>query len=437
MPRSITLALPVTLVLTGVLLAACAGAQDTAPSAAPSVVPTPAPEAPGTAPAPSAAPSVVPTPAPEAPGTAPAPSAAPSVVPTPAPEAPGTAPALAPPQATPNPVAFETPTGDGTGVRLTTDLGDIVIGLFTESAPVASENFLNLAGSGYYDGVGFHRVAPGFVLQGGDPEGTGAGGPGYTIADEEVVGEYGRGIVAMARTPEPNSQGSQFFVVLDDEAKRSLDAARTYAIFGRVVEGMDVVDAIVARGPASDLIEDPVRIQSASIEQVELPAEPTPAPPTAAELAAADLAAKLPESAAGIDLLDRAAFDSAVVLPEADPALIAELEAVASERGTDLEGLSIARASGASGEAFASVVAVTIPGVPAADVQEVLSRLIFGVSDDVISTQEVIAGREVTRYEMTVEGGPAQIAYGLPSGEVAWFLVTDEGSLEEVIAALP
>jgi peptidyl-prolyl cis-trans isomerase B (cyclophilin B) len=420
MPRSITLALPVTLVLTGLLLAACAGAQDTAPSAAPSVVPTPAMETPGTAPAPSAAPS-----------------AAPSVVPTPAPETPGTAPALAPPQATPNPVAFETPTGDGTGVRLTTDLGDIVIGLFTESAPVASENFLNLARSGYYDGVGFHRVAPGFVLQGGDPEGTGAGGPGYTIADEEVVGEYGRGIVAMARTREPNSQGSQFFVVLDDQAKRSLDAARTYAIFGRVVEGMDVVDAIVARGPASDLIEDPVRIQSASIEQVELPAEPTPAPPTAAEMAAAELAAKVPESAAGIDLLDRAAFDSTVVLPEADPALIAELEAVASEHGTDLEGLSIARASGASGEAFASVVAVTIPGVPAADVQEVLSRLIFGVSDDVISTQEVIAGREVTRYEMTVEGGPAQIAYGLPSGEAAWFLVTDEGSLEEVIAALP
>ena len=276
MPRSITLALPVTLVLTGVLLAACAGAQDAAPSAAPSVVPTPAPEAPGTAPAPSAAPSVVPTPAPEAPGTAPA---------------------LAPPQATPNPVAFETPTGDGTGVRLTTDLGDIVIGLFTESAPVASENFLNLAGSGYYDGVGFHRVVPGFVLQGGDPEGTGAGGPGYTIADEEVVGEYGRGIVAMARTPEPNSQGSQFFVVLDDEAKRSLDAARTYAIFGRVVEGMDVVDAIVARGPGLRPDRGPrAHPVGHASSRCELPAEPTPAPPTAAELAAADLAAKLPES---------------------------------------------------------------------------------------------------------------------------------------------
>ena len=73
----------------------------------------------------------------------------------------------------------------------------------------------------------------------------------------------------------------------------------------------------------------------------------------------------------------------------------------------------------------------------AAVIQDALSRLIFGVSDDVISTQQVIAGREVTRYEMTVEGGPVQTAYGLPSGEVAWFLVTDEGSLEEVIAALP
>jgi peptidyl-prolyl cis-trans isomerase B (cyclophilin B) len=395
MPRSSRLALPATLALASILLAAPVGAQDATPSAVPSVAPTPAPEAPGTAPA------------------------------------------LAPPQATPNPVAFETPTGDGTGVRLTTDLGDVVIGLFTESAPVASENFLNLVESGYYDGIGFHRVVPGFVIQGGDPEGTGAGGPGYTIADEEVVGEYGRGIVAMARTPQPNSQGSQFFIVLDDEAKGSLDAARTYAIFGRVVEGMDVVDAIVARGPASDLVEDPVRIQSARIEQVQLPPEPTPAPPSASEEAAAALAAMLPESVAGIDLLDRAAFDSTVVLPEADPALIEELEAVASEKGTDLQGLSIARASGATEETFAAIVAVTIPGVPAADVQEVLSRLIFGVSDDVISTQEVIADRAVTRYETTVEGGPAQIAYGLANDEVAWFLVADEGSLEEVIAALP
>ncbi len=396
MPRSLGLAIPATLALVSALLAAPAGAQDASPAAEPS-----------------------------------------AAVATSAPGTPGTAPALAPPQATPNPVAFETPTGDGTGVRLTTDLGDIVIGLFTESAPVATENFLNLVESGYYDGVGFHRVAPGFVLQGGDPTGTGAGGPGYTIQDEEVVGEYGRGIVAMARTPAPNSQGSQFFVVLDDAAKASLDAARTYAIFGRVVEGMDVVDAIVARGPASDQVEDPVRIQSATIEPVELPAEPTPEPPTASELAAADLAAKLPESVADIALTDRAAFDSSVVIPQADPAVVSELEALAAGYGTDLEQLSIARASGAAGDAFAAVVAVTIPDVPAADTQEVLARLIFGVGDEMTATTETVAGREVVRYDLTVEGGPAQVAYGVASGDVAWFLVADEASLEEVVAALP
>jgi peptidyl-prolyl cis-trans isomerase B (cyclophilin B) len=344
---------------------------------------------------------------------------------------------LAPPEATPNPVPLEVPTGDGTGVRLTTDLGDIVIGLFTESAPVAAENFLNLVEAGYYDGLGFHRVVPGFVIQGGDPEGTGGGGPGYTIADEEVVGRYGRGIVAMARTPAPDSQGSQFFVVLDDAAEASLAAANTYAIFGRVVEGMDVVDAIVERGPASDLIEDPVRIQEATVEQVQLPPEPTPPPPTASEQATAELAAKLPASAAGIDLADRAAFGSNAIREQADPALIAELEALAAERGTDLERLSIARASGAAGDSFAALVAVSIPGIPGADSQEVLSRLVFGVAEGVTSTGETIAGRDVTRYEMTVEGGPTQVAYGLPSGEVAWFFVTDEGSLEEVIGALP
>jgi peptidyl-prolyl cis-trans isomerase B (cyclophilin B) len=362
-------------------------------------------------------------------GTSPAPA-------SPATEQPTVRP-LAPPDATPNPVAMEVPTGDGTGVRLTTDLGDVVIGLFTESAPVATENFLNLVRSGYYDGLGFHRVVPGFVIQGGDPEGTGAGGPGYTIADEEVVGRYGRGIVAMARTPAPDSQGSQFFVVLDDAAEASLADANTYAIFGRVVEGMDVVDAIVERGPASDLVEDPVRIQKATVEQVQLPPEPTAPPPSVSEQAAAELAALLPESVAGIDLLDRAAFDSTVVLGQADPALVAELEALAAERGTDLERLSIARASGAAGEAFAAIVAVSVPGVPAADVQEVLSQLIFGVAEDVTSTQESVAGRDVTRYEMSVEGGPAQIAYGLPSGEVAWFFVTDEGTFEEVVTALP
>ena len=167
---------------------------------------------------------------------------------------------------------------------LTTELGDVVIGLFNESAPVAAENFLQPRRLGLLRRRRLPPLrVPGFVLQGGDPEGTGAGGPGYTILDEEVVGQYGRGIVAMARTQEPNSQGSQFFIVLDDEAEGALEAYRTYIIFGRVVEGMDVVDAIVAAREPSNQIADPVRIESTSIEQVELPPEPTPAPPSPAE----------------------------------------------------------------------------------------------------------------------------------------------------------
>ena len=220
---------------------------------------------------------------------------------------------LAPPLATPNPEPMEVPSGDGTAVRLTTDLGDVVIGLFNESAPVAAENFLNLAESGFYDGVGFHRVVPGFVVQGGDPEGTGGGGPGYTIEDEEVVGQYGRGIVAMARTQAPNSQGSQFFFVLDDSAEPPLEDARTYVIFGRVIEGMDVVDAIVEAREPSDLIEDPVRIISTSTEQAELPPEPTPEPPSEAEVAAAELEAMLPVEVAGLPL-ETTAFTSDQIL---------------------------------------------------------------------------------------------------------------------------
>ena len=88
---------------------------------------------------------------------------------------------------------------------------------------------------------------PDFVIQGGDPNGDGTGGPGYTIPDEQVVGDYGRGVVAMARTSQPNSQGSQFFIVVDDAARPALEQYRTYVIFGEVVSGMDVVDQIAAR----------------------------------------------------------------------------------------------------------------------------------------------------------------------------------------------
>jgi len=338
-----------------------------------------------------------------------------------------------PPEATPNPVALETPAGDGTGVRLTTDLGDIVIGLFTESAPVAADNFLNLARSGFYDGIGFHRVVPGFVIQGGDPEGTGAGGPGYTIADEQVVGQYGRGIVAMARTEAADSQGSQFFIVHDDEAEAALESARTYAIFGRVVEGMDVVDAIVERGPASDLIEDPVRIISSSVEQVELPPEPTPPPPTAAQVAADALAARLPTEIAGMELSGIGTFSSDQILSQVSPEMLARLEAAAEASGSDLERLSIVQAGAQDGDVALAIVAASIEGVPAAGVVAPLASLVMGVEPDASFTVESIAGREVRRYEQA----PGTAAYVLASGDVAWFFIADEASLEEVVSALP
>ncbi len=160
--------------------------------------------------------------------------------------APATPAALRPPDATPLTQPPAEPASDGTTATIATVLGDIVIELHTDSAPVATENFVNLADAGYYDGVIFHRLVPGFVIQGGDPTGTGTGGPGYTIPDEPVVGQYGRGVVAMARSSQPNSQGSQFFIVLDDMAEEPLESFRTYVIFGEVTAGMDVVDAIAA-----------------------------------------------------------------------------------------------------------------------------------------------------------------------------------------------
>jgi len=135
--------------------------------------------------------------------------------------------------------------------------GTIVIELYGGSAPVATANFVQLAQAGYYDGVVFQRIVPGFIIQGGDGQygrepnvdvaHVGQGGPGYTIVDEAVVGDYTRGIVAMARTAQPNSQGSQFFICLAD-LRTQLDKAGGYVIFGLVTAGMDVVDRIAA-GP--------------------------------------------------------------------------------------------------------------------------------------------------------------------------------------------
>ena len=339
---------------------------------------------------------------------------------------------LGPPEATPNPVALDTPAGDGTAIRFTTEEGDFVVGLFNESAPVAAENIQNLAEAGFYDGVGFHRAVPGFVLQGGDPEGTGRGGPGYTIVDEEVVGQYGRGIVAMARSQAPDSQGSQFFVVLDDAAEGALEAYRTYTIFGRVVEGMDVVDAIVAAREPSDLIEDPVRILSTSIEQVELPPEPTPAPPTPAEAAAEALAELMPGSAGGYDL-QRIVYTLDEVGDQFDREVVADLQAIVEEAGGDLGLMSVAQASAGDNDGFVSIAAASIPGVDGQLVLEPVAQLLLPNTDIGSGVEETFGERTTTAFDL----GNDQRIHVFASGDVVWFVTTSVEDVESMISALP
>jgi peptidyl-prolyl cis-trans isomerase B (cyclophilin B) len=124
-------------------------------------------------------------------------------------------------------------------VTITTDRGPIVMDLDPQLAPNTVNNFIGLARDGYYDGLTFHRVVPEFVIQGGCPEGTGRGGPGYKFDDEPVKGEYTLGAVAMANAG-PNTNGSQFFICIDD-CRRKLTP--NYNLFGHVVDGMDVATA--------------------------------------------------------------------------------------------------------------------------------------------------------------------------------------------------
>lgn len=202
-------------------------------------------------------------------------------------------PSGAPPEATPQPTTVpaggypagcptEAPpplgAGDTATVTLATEQGDIVVAVDGALAPNATGNFVALAECGAYDGVVFHRLVPGFVIQGGDVENgrkpnvdpslVGTGGPPYRITDDPVTTPYGRGTVAMARTAEPNSQGSQFFIVLDEAARAPLESYNTYAIIGTVTEGMDVVDAIAAMPnsgePANQALE-PVAITGATV----------------------------------------------------------------------------------------------------------------------------------------------------------------------------
>jgi cyclophilin family peptidyl-prolyl cis-trans isomerase len=127
-----------------------------------------------------------------------------------------------------------------TQIRITTKKGDIVFRFYPHDARLHSAAFIKLARNGFYDGLTFHRVESGFVIQGGCPQGTGTGGPGYHLDAEFNEKPHVRGTVAMARAQSPHSAGSQFYICLGDA--RFLD--RQYTVFGQTVEGQDVVDAI-------------------------------------------------------------------------------------------------------------------------------------------------------------------------------------------------
>ena len=134
------------------------------------------------------------------------------------------------------------------------DGGTIKAELYPEIAPNTVNNFISLINKGYYDGVIFHRVIPGFMIQGGDPKGTGTGGPGYSIKGEFTRNgfkndlKHDRGVLSMARGNDYNSASCQFFIVLSDQYTASLDGL--YAGFGKVTEGMDIIQKIAADASA-------------------------------------------------------------------------------------------------------------------------------------------------------------------------------------------
>jgi cyclophilin family peptidyl-prolyl cis-trans isomerase len=148
---------------------------------------------------------------------------------------------------------------------LHTNHGLVELELHDDDAPKTVENFRKLAGDGFYDGVTFHRVIPDFMIQGGDPTGTGSGGPGYTFEDEFNDHKVERGALAMANAG-PNTNGSQFFVVTA-EATPWLDGKHT--VFGRVTSGMEVVDAISQiETDANDKPREPVVIERVELAEL-------------------------------------------------------------------------------------------------------------------------------------------------------------------------
>lgn len=127
-------------------------------------------------------------------------------------------------------------------ITMETDQGKIELELWPDVAPKTVENFVSLAKKGFYDGLGFHRLIPGFMIQGGCPQGTGTGGPGYQIKAEFNPRKHVRGVISMARSSDPDSAGSQFFIMHQDSPH--LDGQ--YTAFGKVTSGIEVVDKIVS-----------------------------------------------------------------------------------------------------------------------------------------------------------------------------------------------
>lgn len=134
-------------------------------------------------------------------------------------------------------------------VELVTDQGTVVVELWNDVAPGHAENFLKLVDSGFYDGLTFHRILPDFVIQGGCPKGNGTGGPGWNVKAEFNDRKHDKGVLSMARSQDPNSAGSQFFVCLGRDHCKHLD--NQYTAFGKVTDGIEAVDKIAAT-PLSD-----------------------------------------------------------------------------------------------------------------------------------------------------------------------------------------
>ena len=149
---------------------------------------------------------------------------------------------------------------------MTTAAGPMTMDFYYDSAPNTVDSFLRLSAEGYYDGLTFHRIVPGFVIQGGDPKGDGTGGPGFSVGAEFNDRQHLEGVLSMARASDPNSAGSQFFVCLDYAQTKHLD--NQYTAFGKVVEGMDAVKKIAATPLADSENGKPASTQSITKAEV-------------------------------------------------------------------------------------------------------------------------------------------------------------------------